>query len=87
MIRVRVPPLGEGVTDATVSFWHVEEGDRVQAGDDVVEMATDKATFNIPAPCSGVIIEVFFEEGESAKVGDVLATIEEEVAKEQRGTS
>jgi pyruvate/2-oxoglutarate dehydrogenase complex dihydrolipoamide acyltransferase (E2) component len=85
MIRVRVPTLGEGITDATVSFWHVEEGDHVEAGDDVVEMATDKATFNIPAPCRGVIAEVFFEEGESAKVGDVLATIEEEPEKGKKG--
>ncbi len=81
MIRVRVPNLGEGIADATVSFWHVEEGDHVQAGDDIVEMATDKATFNIPAPCAGLITEVFFEEGESARVGDVLATIEEETPK------
>ncbi len=81
MIRVRVPNIGEGITDATVSFWHVEEGDGVQAGDDMVEMATDKATFNIPAPCTGVVVEVFFEEGESAKIGEVLATIEEEASK------
>ncbi len=81
MIRVRVPNIGEGITDATISFWHVEEGDSVQVGDDMVEMATDKATFNIPAPCTGVMVEVFFEEGESAKIGEVLATIEEESSK------
>ena len=78
MVPVVVPDLGEGITDATVSFWFHEEGDLVTEGTDLVEMATDKATFTIPAAATGVLREVFFEEGESVGVGEVLAHIEQE---------
>ncbi len=78
MAQVVLPELGEGVNEATVSYWHFEEGDKVEEGNELVEMVTDKATFNLPAPASGTLGEVFFEEGDVVKVGDVLATIEEE---------
>jgi pyruvate dehydrogenase E2 component (dihydrolipoamide acetyltransferase) len=77
MVNAVLPELGEGIQEATVSYWHFEEGDTVEEGEDLVELATEKATFNIPAPASGVISQIFFEEGEVVKVGEVLATIEE----------
>ena len=78
MAQVVLPELGEGVKEATVSYWHFEEGDKIEEGNELAEMDTDKATFNLPAPASGTLGEVFFEEGDVVKVGDVLATIEEE---------
>ncbi len=77
MMKVVLPELGSEVNEATVSYWHHEEGDKVEEGEDLVEMATDKATFNIPAPCCGVLSKMHFEEGDIVKVGEVIAVIEE----------
>ncbi len=79
MYEVKLPDLGEDAGDeASVSFWHFEEGDEVNEGDDLVEMTTDKATFNVPSPRSGVLAEIVADEGETVKVGEVLAVLEEE---------
>ena len=76
-MKVVLPEIGEDVNEATVSFWHVDKGEKINEGDDLVEMVTDKATFNVPAPASGVLAETMFEEGQIAKVGQTLAIIEE----------
>ena len=75
MSNIILPELGEGITKATVAFWHSKIGDCVQEGDDVVELETDKATFNVPAPASGVIKKIFFKEGQEARIGEVLAAL------------
>ncbi len=77
MTDVILPELGDGVTEAVVSFWHCEKGDQVEKGDDLVEMVTEKATFNVPAPASGTLTEIYAKEGETAKVGEAIATINE----------
>jgi 2-oxoglutarate dehydrogenase E2 component (dihydrolipoamide succinyltransferase) len=77
MVKVTLPELGEEITGAVVSFWHRRTGDKINKGEDLVEMATDKATFNVPAPAAGTITETYFEEGDTAKVGDTLAAIDE----------
>jgi len=77
MVKVVLPELGEGIKSAVVSYWHCEPGDSVNEGDDLVEMATDKATFNVPSPATGTVTKVCFEEGATANVGDTLAEIEE----------
>jgi len=74
---VTLPKLGEGIEKATVTFWYFQEGDSVKEKDDLVELATDKATFNMPSPCAGKLTQVFFHEGDAVKVGEVLAHIEE----------
>ena len=71
-----LPELGEGIGEAVVSFWHFKEGDNIKEGDEVVEMATDKAAFNVPSNISGVLKKIVAEEGETVKVGAVLAIIE-----------
>ena len=79
MYEVKLPDLGDDAGDeAVVSLWHFEEDDEVNEGDDLVEMTTDKATFNVPCPVSGVLSEIVAEEHETVKVGEVLAVIEEE---------
>ncbi len=78
MAKVILTEISEGIREATISYWHFEEGDRIEEGEDLVEIATDKSTLNIPAPCSGILTEVFYEEGDIVEVGEVLATIEEE---------
>ncbi len=76
MTDVTLPPLAEGVDKAGVSYWHRAVGDNVKEGEDIVELVTDKATFNMPAPVSGVLKEILVPEGEEARVGQVIAKIE-----------
>ena len=83
MIKVYLPDLGENITKATVSYWYAEEGASVVEGNDLVEIATDKATFNVPAPCSGTLVEITAHEGDTIEVGAVLAIIEEDTVSEE----
>jgi len=77
MVKVVLPELGEGITKATVSYWFFKDGERVSQNDDLVELTTDKTTFNLPSPCSGVISEIMYREGDSVDVGQTLAVINE----------
>ena len=76
MEKILFPNLGEGVEEAVVTYWHFSEGDSINKDDDLVELATDKATFNVPAPASGVIKRILHPEGATVKTGDVLAELE-----------
>lgn len=75
-IEVLLPQLGEGVIEATITRWLMELNSEIEEDDPIVEIATDKVDSEIPAPVSGTIIEVFFSEGDTPKVGDVIAIIE-----------
>jgi pyruvate/2-oxoglutarate dehydrogenase complex dihydrolipoamide acyltransferase (E2) component len=77
MTKVMLPELGEGIEKATVSYWYFKEGEKVNEKDDLVELTTDKATFNLPSPCSGLLSEIFFREGDNVNTGEVLAIIDE----------
>ena len=76
MTEVKLPPIAEGVEKANVSYWHRAAGDTIKEGEDLVELVTDKATFNLPAPTSGTLKEILISEGDEVKVGQVLAKIE-----------
>lgn len=76
-MEVKLPFLAEGVDICTVSFWHVTVGDSVEEGDDLVEMQTSKAAFNVPSPCAGTITEIVVNEGDEVRVGDVICIIED----------
>ena len=72
-----LPELGKDAGDeAEVSFWYVEEGETVKAGQDMVEMVTDKAAFTVPSPADGKIREIRAKEGAKVKVGEVMAVLE-----------
>ncbi len=77
MKQVILPELGEGIESANITYWYFKEGDNVKEGDDLVELATDKAVFNLPSPCSGILTQILLREGDTIKVGGVLATIDE----------
>jgi len=77
MIKVVLPELGEGITKATVSYWFFKEGETVNASDDLVELTTDKSTFNLPSPCKGIVSEIMYREGDTVDVGQILAVINE----------
>ncbi len=72
-----VPELGESVVEATVGHWRKAEGDRVSAGEAVVELETDKVDLEVGAPRSGVLKTIAREEGVTVRIGDVLGVIEE----------
>ncbi|MDP3732657.1 MAG: lipoyl domain-containing protein [Candidatus Omnitrophota bacterium] len=76
MTKVVLPELGEGIEKATVSYWYFKVGEKVNEKDDLVELTTDKATFNLPCPCSGILSEILFHEGDAVNIGEVLAIIE-----------
>ena len=78
MKQVILPELGEGIEGANITYWYFKEGDAVKEKEDLVELATDKAAFNLPSPCSGVLAQILRKEGDVVKVGEVLANIEEE---------
>jgi pyruvate/2-oxoglutarate dehydrogenase complex dihydrolipoamide acyltransferase (E2) component len=74
--EIRLPELGDGITSAVVACWHCKVGDRVNPDEDVVEVVTDKASFNISAEMRGTIDAILVPEGQEAKVGDVLARVD-----------
>lgn len=82
MKEVKLPELAENMERATISYWHVEEGDPVEEGDDLVEVIVESVAHNVPCPYSGILNEVFFEEGDEVEVGEVIATIEEEARED-----
>jgi len=77
MTKVILPELGQGIEKAVVSFWYFKEGEKVNEKDDLVELSTDKATFNLPSPCSGRLTQIIIHEGDNAEPGDLLGMIEE----------
>lgn len=76
-VEIRVPELGESVTDATVGRWLKKEGEAVKSGEPIVEVETDKINFEIEAEQDGVLESIAKGEGETVGVGDVIGTIAE----------
>ena len=79
--EIRVPALGESVTEATVGQWFKKSGEHVNEDEPVVELETDKVTVEVPAPVSGVISSIAVNEGETVEVGALLGAIEAGAAK------
>ncbi|MBI5932883.1 MAG: 2-oxo acid dehydrogenase subunit E2 [Chloroflexi bacterium] len=73
--KVLVPRLGEGVDEVTITKWLKKEGDSVKELEPLLEVNTDKVDTEIPAPASGVILKIEMQEGQPAKVGQLLALI------------
>ena len=77
-MEFRLPELSEKNNEAVLTLWHVAESERVTRGQDIVEIATDKATFDIPAPCSGTLIKKHKMEGERLYPNEMIAEIRED---------
>ncbi len=73
--EIRVPQMGESVTEATILRWLKKEGDTVAAGEGIAELETDKVNVEVPADNAGVIQSFAHAEGDTVAVGDVLAVI------------
>ena len=76
--EIRVPTLGESVTEATIGQWYKKPEDAVTKDEPIVELETDKVTLDVPAPISGVLGDILIKEGETVEVGTLLGTINEE---------
>ena len=85
--EIRVPTLGESVTEATVGQWFKKVGDAVKADEPLVELETDKVTLEVPAPASGVLDEIAAKDGATVNVGALLATINAGRRRRQAVTS
>ena len=73
--KIKVPTLGESVTEATVSKWLKSQGEKVIADEPIVELETDKVNVEVPAPSNGVLGNIAVKEGETVNVGSLLGTI------------
>ncbi len=82
-IEIRVPALGESVTEATVGKWFKNAGDAVNADEPLVELETDKVTVEVPAPAAGVLGEILVQSGTTVAVGSLLAALRDGAAKAQ----
>jgi len=74
--EIKVPAMGESITEGTIAAWHVKEGEPVHHGDILVEIETDKITMEVPAPADGTIVKIHKKQGENAQIGEVLADFE-----------
>ena len=88
-IQVEVPTVGESISEVQIGQWLKAEGDWVNSGEDLVEIETEKASVQIPAPASGFLRNISKQEEEFANVGDVIAAIEpgEKPAETSSGTA
>ncbi|WP_343899093.1 2-oxoglutarate dehydrogenase, E2 component, dihydrolipoamide succinyltransferase, partial [Corynebacterium felinum] len=72
---VRMPELGESVTEGTITQWLKSVGDTVEVDDALLEVSTDKVDTEVPSPVAGVILEILFEEDDTVDVGEVIVRI------------
>ena len=76
-IEIKVPPLPESVSDATLVAWHKNVGESVARDENLVDLETDKVVLEVPAPAAGTIAKIVVEDGATVVAGDVLAILEE----------
>ena len=75
---LKLPSMGESVTEATLTAWLKEVGDTIEIDDSIVEVSTDKVDSDVPSDVEGVLLEKRFELNQVIQVGDVIAVIETE---------
>ena len=76
-IEIKVPTLGESVSEATVGQWFKKPGDAVKVDEPLVELETDKVTVEVPAPAAGVLAEILVDKGKTVAIGAVLGALRE----------
>src|SRR6201994_5112964 len=80
MTEIRVPTLGESVTEATIGRWFKKAGDAVAVDEPLVELETDKGTIEVPAPSAGVLSEIAAKDGDTVAGGALLGQIQDGAA-------
>ena len=85
--EIRVPALGESVTEATIGKWFKKPGDAVKVDEPLVELETEKVTVEVPAPAAGVLAAIDAKEGDTVNVGALLGAIEVGAAAPKAGAT
>jgi 2-oxoglutarate dehydrogenase E2 component (dihydrolipoamide succinyltransferase) len=73
--EIKVPALGESVTEATVGQWFKKPGEAVKVDEPLVELETDKVTVEVPSPVAGVLSDIMVQQGSTVGIGSVLGSI------------
>ena len=81
--KILVPALGESITEATVSKWLKNEGDKIDADEPIVELETDKVNLEVPSPVSGVLTKINSKDGSVVEVGALLGSVSEKDSDSQ----
>src|SRR5580704_8434804 len=79
-VEIKVPAMGESVTEATISKWFKKEGDTVKRDEPLLELETDKVTVEVPSPADGAIESISAQAGATVSVGALLGAIAEGAA-------
>src|SRR3954462_12451188 len=79
-IELKIPEVGESVREVQIGRWLKHEGDAVALDENVVELETDKASMELPAPAAGVLGKILKQEGDTVSVGDVIGYLEKDGA-------
>jgi len=82
-VELRIPEAGESIREVQIGTWLKREGEYVLRDEPVVEVETDKASMELPAPESGVLLKILKRDGDAVKVGETIATIDESAARPQ----
>jgi 2-oxoglutarate dehydrogenase E2 component (dihydrolipoamide succinyltransferase) len=83
-VDIKVPSLGESVTEATIARWYKSIGDSVSIDEPLLELETDKVTLEVPAPASGQLTDIKVKDGDTVEVGAILGAIAEGAAAVDR---
>jgi len=78
--EIKVPPMGESITEATIARWIKKQGDAVTIDEPLVELETDKVTLEVGAPATGTLSEVLIKQGETVEVGTIIGRVTEGTA-------
>ncbi|TGK42694.1 2-oxoglutarate dehydrogenase complex dihydrolipoyllysine-residue succinyltransferase [Leptospira andrefontaineae] len=86
-IEIKVPEMGESITEATIANWVKKEGERVEQDEVLVELETDKVTMEVPAPSAGVLQKINKKPGETVKIKEVIGIIDPSASAKSTPTS
>jgi len=86
-IELTVPAVGESITEVEIGAWLKSPGDAVRQDEAIVSLETEKTSLDLPSPISGVLVRILKQKGESAKVGEVIAQLEEAVMRTEAAIS
>jgi pyruvate/2-oxoglutarate dehydrogenase complex dihydrolipoamide acyltransferase (E2) component len=76
IVDLKMPEMGEGVTEGTIAAWLKQPGETVREGEIIAELMTEKVNVEFPSPISGKLVEVLHEEGDVVKKNQVIARLE-----------
>src|SRR5215207_7384920 len=79
---IKMPQLGESVTEGTVGRWLKQPGERVEKYEALLEVTTDKVDTEVPAPVSGIVREIIVPEGTTVRVGTLLAVLDDQTSSQ-----